>query len=268
MSEFVEWNLSTRSIGRRVLVYDRTVSTNDRAAERAGSIASDGMVILAREQTAGRGQHGRTWQCPTGTGVLLSVLIHPAPQIRRAAILTGWAAVAVCETIRQATNLQAGIKWPNDVLLGGRKVCGILSELRIAEHAPADHRWAAIVGIGLNVNQPSEAFQLPGLELGTSLSVATGKAFDCDEIARMLIKNLDAEYARLESGDLATLEACWKGRIGLLGRQVHVECNHADHHGRLRDMTFEAVELELASGELLRLRPEVVQHIREASGGV
>src|SRR5579871_2543608 len=169
MSEFVEWNLSTRSVGRRVLVYDRTDSTNERAAERAGSIANDGLVVLAREQTAGRGQHGRTWQCPPGSGVLLSVLVHPPPEIRRAAILTGWAAVAVCETIRQATNLQARIKWPNDVLLDGRKVCGILSELRasplrLGEDPP---QWAAIVGIGLNVNQPAEAFQSPGLELGT-----------------------------------------------------------------------------------------------------
>src|ERR1700691_460682 len=104
MSEFAEWNLSTQSIGRRVLIYDRTDSTNDRAAERAGSIANDGLVILAREQTAGRGQHGRSWQCPAGSGVLLSVLIHPPPEIRRAAILTGWAAVSVCETILPATH--------------------------------------------------------------------------------------------------------------------------------------------------------------------
>src|SRR5579862_6755441 len=181
MNEFAEWSLPTRSIGRRVRVYDRTDSTNDRAAERAGSIANDGLVIIAREQTAGRGQHGRSWQCPAGSGVLLSILIHPPPEVRRAAILTGWAAVSVSETIRQATDLQAKIKWPNDVLLRGRKVCGVLSELRLHE-AAGNPQWWAIVGIGLNVNQPAEAFQSPGLELGTSLAVATGKRFDCDEI--------------------------------------------------------------------------------------
>jgi BirA family transcriptional regulator, biotin operon repressor / biotin---[acetyl-CoA-carboxylase] ligase len=269
MSEFAEWNLPTQFIGRRVLVYDRTDSTNERAAELAGSPAADGLVILARQQTAGRGQHGRSWQCPPGSGVLLSILIHPSPELRRAAILTGWAAVSVCETIRYATQLQSQIKWPNDVLLDGRKVCGILSELRITdcrlrmEDNPP--RWAAIVGIGLNVNQPAEAFQSPGLELGTSLAVATGKSLDCDEIAQSLIQHLDEEYGRMQNGDLTSLESRWKQQIGLLGRQVQVECNDADHHGQLRDMCFDALELELRNGQVLRMRPELVQHISLAN---
>lgn len=264
MTGFVEWTLPRRHIGRRTLVYDRRDSTNNAAAERASDNANHGLVIIAREQTAGRGQHGRTWQCPPGSGVLLSVLLFPPLAVRRPAVLTGWAAVSVCETILQMTGIQAKIKWPNDVLLRGRKVCGILCEggTRNAEGGTPH----VIVGLGLNVNQPADVFRLPGLEQGTSLAIAHGQPFDCDEIARRLISLLDEEYDRLAAGDLATLEACWKWRIGLLGRQVHVECHDADHHGRLREMSFDGLELEQASGALVRLRPELVQHIKETAG--
>ncbi|OAI54714.1 hypothetical protein AYO44_14405 [Planctomycetaceae bacterium SCGC AG-212-F19] len=264
MHAFSEWKLDTRRIGRRVLVYDRLDSTNSAAVEFATNSANDGLVIIAREQTAGRGQHGRSWQCPPGTGVLMSVLLFPPPPLRRPAVLTGWAAVSVCETIRQATGIQAKIKWPNDVLIRGRKVCGILCECG-TRNAEGDVPGTphVIVGIGLNVNQPADVFRLPGLEQGTSLMVTHGEPFDCDVIARRLIESLDEEYDRLASGDLATLEACWKWRIGLLGRQVIVECNDTDHRGRLREMSFDGLELEQTNGHTLRLRPELVQHIRE-----
>src|SRR5207245_2431978 len=112
----------TRRLGRRVLVFDQLDSTSTYAAGLAGDPANDGMVILAREQTAGRGQHGRTWSAPAGSSVLLSVLLFPPPELRRPAILTAWVAVSVCETILKLTGLQAKIKWPNDVLIRGKKV--------------------------------------------------------------------------------------------------------------------------------------------------
>src|SRR5262249_33402417 len=95
------WNLDTGRIGRRVLVYDVVDSTNNLAAALANAPANDGVAILAGRQTAGRGQHGRTWQTPANSAVLLSVLCFPPPPIRRAAVLTAWGAVAVCETVRE-----------------------------------------------------------------------------------------------------------------------------------------------------------------------
>src|SRR3954451_14175860 len=106
-----------RSIGRRVLVYDRVESTNSLALELASDPASEGVVLVAREQSAGRGQHGRTWVSPAGSSVLLSAVLFPPPSLRRPAILTAWAAVSVCETIRETTGLEPAIKWPNDVFL-------------------------------------------------------------------------------------------------------------------------------------------------------
>jgi BirA family transcriptional regulator, biotin operon repressor / biotin---[acetyl-CoA-carboxylase] ligase len=249
-----EWHLDTRRLGRRVLVFDRLDSTSTRAAELAGDPANDGVVVLADEQTAGRGQHGRSWHCPPRIGVLLSALVFPPPPLRRPAILTAWAAISVCETIRHATGLQARIKWPNDVLLRGRKVCGILIE----------QTRGTVVGIGLNLNQTADDFAAAGLPQAGSLAVFSGRPHDRDEVARLLIRRLDEEYDRLCAGDLVTLEACWKGRLGLLGQPVRAECPDAVHRGRLRELGWDGVDLELSEGRVLRLRPEAIRHLEPA----
>src|SRR5262245_2257463 len=112
------WDFPERHVGRRIVRHAALPSTNDHAANLAA-----GPVVLADEQTAGRGQYGRRWLAPPGSSILMSVLLFPPPPLRRPAILTAWAAVAVGETILQLTGRQAKIKWPNDVLLHGKKVC-------------------------------------------------------------------------------------------------------------------------------------------------
>ena len=101
-----EWQLPTHRIGRRVLVFDQIDNTNSYAASLADEPANAGIVIVANEQLAGRGQYRRTWLCPPGDGVLMSVLLFPPPDLRRPALLTAWAAVAVCDTIQQVSNLE------------------------------------------------------------------------------------------------------------------------------------------------------------------
>jgi BirA family biotin operon repressor/biotin-[acetyl-CoA-carboxylase] ligase len=250
-----EWHLPTQHIGRRVLVFDRVGSTNSVATSLASDRGNAGVVVLAHEQTAGRGQYGRHWQCPRGAGVLLSILLFPPPELSRPAILTAWAAVSVCETVRQLTGVPARIKWPNDVLLRGKKVCGILIEQGLG----------TVAGIGLNVNQPPEAFAAPGLTHGSSLCQFTSDLLDCTSVAKRLIAILDDEHERLRQGDLDTLEACWKWNVGLLGRHVAAECADRTVCGRLLDLTFNGVLLESASGEMLSLQPEIVKHL-ELSG--
>jgi len=249
------WQLDTQRLGRRVQVHASISSTNDLAWQLAADPASDGLAILAHEQTAGRGTQGRRWQCPAGAGVLLSVILAPPPALRRAVILTAVGAVAVCETIRTQANLQARIKWPNDVLLGGKKVCGILTESRLIAG-----RFVTVCGIGLNVNQPPAAFAAPELAQGTALAIAAGRAFETTALARQLLRHLDDEYQRLLAGDLATLESCWKWRLGLLGRAVVATCAAGDHRGRLREVGWQGVEIE-TGGEVLCLRPELVKHL-------
>src|SRR5262249_2175870 len=154
----------------------------------ASDPGNNGLAILAREQCAGRGQHGRSWQCPPGSGVLLSVLLFPPPPLRRPALLTAWAAVSVCETVLRLSGLQATIKRPNDVLLRGRKVCGILLE----------RAQGTVAGIGLNVHQTEQDLAAAGLPEATSLAAATGRGMPpTEEVARELLRQLDEEYDRL-----------------------------------------------------------------------
>ncbi len=254
-----EWQLDTRRVGRRVLVFDRLDSTNSRAAALAADPANDGVAVLAREQTAGRGQYGRTWLCPAGSGVLLSVLVFPPPNLRRPALLTAWAAVSVCEAVRTATGLQAKIKWPNDVLVHGRKVCGILIEQAVT----AGGAGGTVAGLGLNVNQSAAAFAAAGLPDAASLAVFTEQTRDPAEMAVRLLAHLDEEYDRLCQGDVSTLEACWKWRLGLLGRPVVAEgADGRQHRGRLVELGWAGVELQRADGERVCLQPEAVRQLR------
>jgi BirA family biotin operon repressor/biotin-[acetyl-CoA-carboxylase] ligase len=244
------WQLDTRHIGRRVLVYDEVDSTNNLAAALAGDPKNDGVAVLASCQTAGRGQHGRTWQTPAGSAVLLSVLCFPPLPLRRAAILTAWAAVSVCETIRETIGTEPAIKWPNDVLVESKKICGILTE----------QGRGTVVGIGLNVNQSAQDFTAAGLPEATSLRAQFGQTFDCGDVAKALLRYLDTEYGRLNGGDVATLERKWKEYVALVGRYVQAECVDGVIRGRLLDMGFDGVLLDIGR-EIRVLVPETVRHL-------
>lgn len=250
-----EWSFDTRHVGRRVVVYAELPSTNTTAAELAADPENAGTVVVADTQTAGRGQYGRVWQAPPGTSLLLSVLLFPPPACRRPVVLTALAAVAVAEAIRERTGLPAHIKWPNDLLVGDKKVCGILIE----------QAAGTVVGIGLNVNQSAADFAAAGLPDATSLAVAAGGWIDPAALLRAVVGRLDAGYARLVDGELAELEANWRWRIGLLGRQVTVEAaDGGTLTGRLREMTFAGLELETGEGGFHAFRPESVRHVTPA----
>jgi BirA family biotin operon repressor/biotin-[acetyl-CoA-carboxylase] ligase len=170
-------------------------------------------------------------------------------------VLTAFASVAVAETILQVSGKQSTIKWPNDVQLGGEKVCGILIESGIGNHF--------VVGIGLNVNQSAGDFRRMDLPDATSLSVTVGKPLDVRGITELLIQNLDEHYGRLLDGEIAALEECWAWRLGKIDQQSTAELTDANEvRGRLRRVTFDLLEVELPSGEIRQLRPEEVRHLR------
>ncbi len=244
-----EWSLETQRLGRRVLIYDQLDSTNTLAASLAGDPTNDGLVILADCQTAGRGQHGRTWLCTPGAGILMSLLLFPPTPLRRPALLTAWSAVSVCETIGHVTGLDARIKWPNDVLINGKKVCGILIE----------QRQGTVVGIGLNVRQ--SAAELAELPLACSLALAAGKSFEPRDVARSLIEHLDGAYHRIQEGHFADLEQQWQDRLGLVGRWVVAKCHGATHRGRLQRLSWDGLELSAVEHSRLHLPPETVQQL-------
>ncbi len=261
-----EWSLDTRRLGRRVRVFDRLDSTNSLAASLANDPANDGMAILADEQSAGRGQHGRTWLAGRGQSVLLSLIVSPPPELCRPAVLTAWAAVAVCSTVEQTIDSRCRIKWPNDVFLHQRKVCGILIEsaFRFLD-SPRESRRSMIVGIGLNVQQSAETFAAAGLPEATSLAQWTASPLVTHAVAADLIRQLDRDYDALLNGNLASLESNWKTHLNLLGKPVVAECSDAVHHGRLLDLSFQAAVLTRPDGSSLALPPERIQHLHEST---
>ena len=247
-------------IGRRHIHLDVTDSTNARAAELAADPAYAGTVITADLQTQGRGQHGRVWQSPPGANVLLSALLFPPAELRQPAVLTAWAAVAAGDTVLQLTGQPTTIKWPNDVLLYGKKVCGILIESGVRSAAVGPY---FVAGIGLNVNQTAHEFARGELSGATSLAIAAGQPLDVRQVTRVLVRCLDAGYARLLAGGCGELEAAWAGRLGLVGRPVTAELwDAAEVRGRLAAVGFGGVRLELPGGAVRRLRPEEVRHLR------
>jgi BirA family biotin operon repressor/biotin-[acetyl-CoA-carboxylase] ligase len=182
--------------------------------------------------------------------------MFPPPPLRRPAVLTAWAAVSVCEAAADLAGADARIKWPNDVLVGGRKLCGILIELG----------RAAVVGIGLNVRQTADDFAAAGLPQAVSLA-QLGAAADARTAAERLIRRLDDEYDRLVHGDVAGLEDRWRRRIGLLGREAAAECPDGVFRGRLLELGFDGIALGGADGAVRRLRPELVFHLDAIATG-
>lgn len=253
------WNFDTARIGRRVLVFDHLDSTNATAAglanpdrERGGD-PPDGLVVVADFQTAGRGQYGRVWQARPGSSLLLSVVLRPPPELCRPVVLTAFAAVAVGEAVLALAGVQARVKWPNDLLVHGKKVSGILIE----RHGPA-----TVVGLGLNLNQTADEFADAGLPDATSLGIVSGKAIDSRAALGVVAQHLDREYGRLLGGERIAVEADWKWRVGLLGRQVAVELTDGTViHGRLREMGFGGLELDTGEITPRVLMPETVRHI-------
>lgn len=245
-----------RSIGHSIQRLASLPSTNSHAAAFGTDPANHGLVIIADSQSAGRGQYERTWSAPSGSSILMSVLLFPSPELRRPAILTAWAAVSVCRTIGNVTGLDATIKWPNDVLIDGRKVCGILCE------GGAQH---VVAGIGLNVNQSSQDFKRLGLPLATSLGIERNSFFDVPELISQLVQTLNAEYERLPH-QIGALEQEWKQRIGLLGKNVIVEqMNGQTQSGQLVELSFDGIHLVMPDAQPTRFAPEIVRHITAGS---
>jgi BirA family biotin operon repressor/biotin-[acetyl-CoA-carboxylase] ligase len=238
-------------IGRRVLRFRRVASTNSIAA-RCADPADDGLVIVADEQTAGRGKPGRQWFAPPGTGLLVSVVLFPPPALRRPVILTVMSAVAVCETVSEHTRWHSVIKWPNDVLVAGKKVCGIL-----IEQGPAN----TVIGIGLNVTTSPEAFADAGLEQAGSLAMFTSDGLDREAVLHTLLTRLDIAYRDLLNGRPNEIEACWRWHCGLLGQPVRVRSGEEDMTGRLLDVSFAAVLVESPDGTRRAFEPEAVAEL-------
>jgi BirA family transcriptional regulator, biotin operon repressor / biotin---[acetyl-CoA-carboxylase] ligase len=178
------------TIGQRIIVLEQTGSTNDAILQVATANSNEGLVLFAEHQTSGRGQRGNRWESVAGKGLWFSILLRPKIQISDSARLTIWAIETISDVIRTEFSLEPTIKLPNDVQLYGRKVAGVLVEMRAQEKAP----HLAIVGIGINVNQSLEDFPRELQSRAISLSMALRRPLDRQELAVAVLRNLDRTY--------------------------------------------------------------------------
>ena len=234
---------SSRVIGRDIRVFQETTSTND-VVERLGlDGVAEGIVVFAERQTAGRGRLGRQWISPAGCGLWFSVLLRPKLAPMATTQLTVASAVAVARGIQSQTPLLPQIKWPNDILLNGRKVCGILTELS----AELDRVHHVTLGIGLDVNQTKEELPPELRAIATSLRLESGRSWPRADIALAILKELDSLYAQIGAGKFAKISDEWAARCTTLGERVRI---------RLGDRVFRGTAEALDDEGALLIRTE------------
>jgi BirA family biotin operon repressor/biotin-[acetyl-CoA-carboxylase] ligase len=177
-------------IGQRITVLEETSSTNDAVLHAASASPKEGFVLFAERQTAGRGQRGNRWESAAGKGLWFSILLRPKIEIDDSGRLTIWAIESISDVLRTEFSLEPTIKLPNDVQIHGRKVAGVLVEMRAQEKAP----YLAIVGIGINVNHSLQDFPPELRNRAISLAMALHRPVDRQKFAVAVLKNLDRTY--------------------------------------------------------------------------
>jgi len=181
------------TIGREIFVLETTTSTNDSVLERTSPSTPEGLVVFAEHQTVGRGQRSNSWESAAGKGLWFSFLLRPKIDIGGSPQLAEWAARTVADTISKELALPATVKLPNDVIVAGKKIAGILVEMRAQRNAP----HIAIIGIGVNVNHQSQDFPEELRPRAISLATALDRAVDRHQFAIALLRKLDASYRKV-----------------------------------------------------------------------
>ena len=216
--EIIRQDLDTRWLGKQAIhCLDAVESTNSEARSLAVRGAAEGTIVLAEGQTKGRGRSNRTWFSPRGKGLYLSVILRPRIPLEWNPRITIAAGVALA-TALDHMGIRPGLKWPNDVMLGSRKVAGILTEGAFDQTGTG----FAIVGVGVNVNTVSEEFPVSIRELATSLRVGTGKAISRVTMLQGFLHELEQWYETLCLGNLEGILETWRRYATILGKRVEV----------------------------------------------
>ena len=238
----------TKIVGREIQVFEETTSTNDVVEKLARDGVKEGAVVFAESQTKGRGRLGRKWISPQRQGLWFSVLLRPDLRPQAATQLTVAAATALFRAIVSQTNLSPEIKWPNDILIRGKKVAGILTELS----AELDHVKYLILGIGVDVNLPEFPPELR--KIATSLKIETGRDVNRSELAVAILRELDLDYGRIGAGQFERVANEWEEHCTTLGRNVAIHIGERAMHGRAESLDADgALLLRTQHGHLERI---------------
>ncbi|MBL7085141.1 MAG: biotin--[acetyl-CoA-carboxylase] ligase [Candidatus Omnitrophica bacterium] len=229
LAQEISWRLKTEVIGKKILSYNIVDSTNTIAFSLAEEGMPEGTVVFAEGQRKGKGRLGRTWASPKSQGIYLSLILRPKIAPAGASLITLLAAVSCAETIRKICGLTSQIRWPNDILVNNKKVCGILTEMNAQDH----NVKFIILGIGINVNT-----QISKLSRGASSLKEEAKKtkFSRIELARQLLRRLDRDYLYFKHKGSTKLTTQWKNFSALSGKRVKVYFVHKAIEGLAQDI--------------------------------
>lgn len=209
----------TEVVGRDIRVFEETTSTNDVIERFARDGVKEGVVVFAESQTKGRGRLGRQWISPARKGLWFSVLLRPNLRPQEATQLTVASATALRRAIEMQTGLCPEIKWPNDMLIRGRKIAGILTEMS----AEVDRVKHVTIGIGVDVNLSAADLPADLRRIATSLRIESGEPISRPDLAAQILRELDRDYARIRAGEFAQLADEWEEHCSTIGCEVTIQ---------------------------------------------
>lgn len=248
-TEEVQNELTTEKFGRHIRYEPVAKSTQILAHQWARADAKEGSLVIADEQLEGKGRLGRVWHSPPQTGIWMSLIIRPQIPLQQASHLTLLASVGVCEAIRKFTSLPVMIKWPNDLLLHGKKICGILTELR----GDQDHIHYVIFGIGLNVNQSQEDFPLELREIATSLAVEGRQQYARASLIAEILKQLEFYYQLYLQEGFDPIREKWESLSNLIGQTITARTPQATVVGVAQQLRFDGALVVRTGNELVTI---------------
>ena len=215
----VKNSLNCVHIGSDIVFLPEIDSTNNLAKKRARNNAQEGLVIIAESQTGGRGRMGRLWHSPPETGIYLSILLKPNLKPDQLSLITLLAGVSTILTINELSHQRANLKWPNDILINNKKVCGLLCEMTQKQ----GDSFSVVIGIGINVNQMPEQFPEYLKKTATSLRIVNGSPINRLTLIRSLLTALDREYHFFLTEGGSSVIKKWKLNTDLFGKRVAVK---------------------------------------------
>lgn len=238
------------TIGRDIRVFQETTSTNDVVDKLGRDGVKEGVVVFAESQTKGRGRLGRSWVSLEGKGLWFSVLLRPPLAPQAATQITVASGVALARALTGATGVQCEIKWPNDILVHDRKLCGILTEMT----AELDKIKYVILGVGVNVNFDAADFPPDLRKIATSLKIEAKRPVNRSELAAEILRHLDREYGRVVRGDFESVANDWEAACTTIGREVEITMGSRVVHGRAESLDSEgALLVRTQHGRLERI---------------
>lgn len=251
--EKITSGLKTKIVGSTILTYEQTTSTMDIAKKLVSRNFKNGTVIFTEEQTQGRGRSGHSWFCPRYKGLLFTLLLNHTMQPDYLCLLTGTMAVSITETIRETLQLPAEIKWPNDVLINGKKVGGVLVEME----KRSQKQPVFLIGIGINVNVAEKELPKQTHLPATSLALEKKVHIDRIQVAKALLQDIDKWYSILKDEHFRYIAERWKEYCITIGKKLTIAGSGKEYTGKVIGISHNGgLMLKLENDEIKIFRGE------------